>query len=57
MDKLGIRIDTEHNDRAAGAESEISTQDSPTQVWVIPTNEELLLARDTLRCILGIPHL
>jgi len=25
-------------------------------VWVIPTNEELVIARDTLRCIFGIPY-
>jgi acetate kinase len=29
---------------------------SAVPVWVVPTQEELLIARDTLRCILGIPH-
>jgi acetate kinase len=26
------------------------------QAWVIPTDEELLIARDTVRCVLGEPH-
>lgn len=56
LESLGIQVDTEKNNRAVGVESEISTGESTTKVWVIPTNEELLLARDTLRCMLGIPH-
>ena len=33
-----------------------SAASASTRVWVIPTNEELLIARDTLRSILKIPH-
>ena len=29
---------------------------SKIPVWVVPTDEELLIARDTIRCILKIPH-
>ena len=29
----------------------ISTADSPVSVWVIPTDEELMIARRTLACI------
>lgn len=44
---FGIKIDDERNN-VAGEERMISTDDSRIQVWVIPTNEELAIARDTL---------
>lgn len=56
MEGLGIHIDAAANEAAAGNEARISQQDSPVSVWVIPTNEELLIARDTLRCLLNLPH-
>ncbi|MCH5325141.1 MAG: acetate kinase [Eubacterium sp.] len=49
MDVLGIKIDEEVNAGARGTLTKISTADSKTEVWVIPTNEELLIARDTLK--------
>ena len=48
---LGVKIDSEKNAQARGKEEEISTPDSKVEVWVIPTNEELLIARDTLAMI------
>jgi acetate kinase len=39
-----------------GKEGEISTQASRVRVLVIPTNEELLIARDTFRAVRGLPH-
>jgi len=56
LDGLGIKIDEAANDLAIATESRISLPDSPVQIWVIPTNEELLIARDTLRCLLGLPQ-
>lgn len=53
---LDVRLDPQKNERAAGAEQDITSEGAATRVWVIPTNEELLIARDTLRCILKIPH-
>jgi acetate kinase len=53
---LGVRLDAEKNAQAVGVEKEISAADAPTKVWVIPTNEELLIARDTLCCILHLPE-
>ena len=47
LEFMGIKIDDERNANARG-EAKISTDDSPVQVWVIPTNEELAIARDTL---------
>lgn len=44
---LGVKIDEEINAKAKGVEAEISTPDSKVRVFVIPTNEELLIARDT----------
>ena len=44
---FGIKIDDERNN-VCGEEKLISTDDSKIQVWVIPTNEELAIARDTL---------
>jgi acetate kinase len=43
---FGIRLDAQTND-ARGAETVISTADSPIKVLVVPTNEELVIARDT----------
>jgi acetate kinase len=56
LSSLGIRVDATKNKAAVGSEGEIGEEGSPTKVWVIPTNEELLIARDTLRVILKIPH-
>jgi acetate kinase len=44
----GIRIDPEKNN-IKGAEAEISSNDSKCKVFVIPTNEELMIARETKR--------
>lgn len=47
LDFLGIKLDTELNKTVRGTFTKISLPDSKTQVWVVPTNEELLIARDT----------
>ncbi|HIS04392.1 MAG TPA: acetate kinase [Candidatus Fimenecus stercoravium] len=45
---LGIEIDKPYNSTLVkGAEGEISTKNSKVRVFVLPTNEELLIARDT----------
>lgn len=51
MDFMGIKIDNELNSTIHGKLCKISTPDSKVEVWVIPTNEELLIARDTLALI------
>ncbi|MDD6174801.1 MAG: acetate kinase [Firmicutes bacterium] len=46
---MGVKIDTEKNNATVhGKEAEVSTPDSTVRVFVIPTNEELLIARDTM---------
>lgn len=44
MEFVGISIDAAKNDSAKG-ESRIDAEGSPTAVWVVPTNEELIVAR------------
>ncbi len=51
MDFLGIKIDTVMNAGVKGKLAKVSQSDSAVQVWVVPTNEELLIARDTLALI------
>jgi acetate kinase len=45
---LGIRLDAAAN---LGDGPRISTADSPVSVWMIPTNEEMMIASHTLACI------
>jgi len=47
---LGIIIDDEKN-KVRGKEIDITTPDSKVKVFVIPTNEELVIARDTLEIV------
>ena len=49
MEFLGIKIDLKKNDNQdVGEGMEISTEDSKVKVFVIPTNEELMIAKETL---------
>ncbi|MBR4224484.1 MAG: acetate kinase, partial [Oscillospiraceae bacterium] len=45
------KIDSELNAQIRGKLTKISAPDSKVEVWVVPTNEELLIARDTLELI------
>lgn len=47
---MGVKIDNEANEKASG-ETMISTPDSTVKVAMIPTNEELVIARDTMRIV------
>jgi len=51
MDFFGIKLNAAVNDGLRGKFCKISTDDSRVDVWVVPTNEELLIARDTLAMI------
>ena len=48
---LGIKLDPEKNKVRGGKEMLISTPDSKIQVWVVPTNEELMIAQDTAELV------
>jgi acetate kinase len=56
MEWFGLKLDAAKNEKAIGREERITTEDSKVHAFVIPTDEELLIARDTVRCILGEPH-
>ena len=48
LEYLGTRIDSERNN-IRGKEQEISAEGSKVKIFVIPTNEEIMIARDTQR--------
>ncbi len=57
LDFMGIQLDPEKNAQAVGGrEADIAAASSRLRLWVIPTNEELLIARDTVRCVRGVPQ-
>lgn len=52
MQAFGIVLDEAENNRGNdGAIREISAKDSPVKVLVIPTNEELVIARETAQAV------
>ncbi|MCF0243996.1 MAG: acetate kinase [Bacteroidaceae bacterium] len=48
MEYMGIKLDVEKNAKIRGEEAVISTPDSKVKVVVIPTDEELMIATDTM---------
>jgi acetate kinase len=56
LECIGLKLDKNKNEQAIAKERRISTNDSKLHAFVIPTDEELLIARDTVRCILGESH-
>jgi acetate kinase len=57
MDFLGIALDEARNEATTGGrEGEIGREGARVRTLVIPTNEELLIARDTVRCVKDAPR-
>jgi acetate kinase len=56
LEWAGLKLDHDKNNQMAGVEGQISTNDSRLHAFVIPTDEELLIARDTVRCIQDESH-
>jgi acetate kinase len=54
---LGIWLDAERNRQCRGTEGEITAVGSPIKALVIPTNEELMIARDTWEVARGLSGL
>jgi len=54
LEWLGIEIDAARNSAIVGAEGRIDREGSRVNIWVIPTDEELLIARDTWRVVTGV---
>lgn len=52
LDRLGIAVDAERNAAAGGREvADVATDDALTRVLVVPTDEELEIARQTVACV------
>ncbi len=49
---MGVKLDPEAN-KVRGKEQKISAPDSKVEVWVVPTNEELMIAQDTAELVNG----
>ena len=54
LEWAGLTLDDRRNTQMVGLEGQISTEDSRLHAFVIPTDEELLIARDTVRCIAAL---
>ena len=54
LDGLGMALNPARNRACRGREGEISADGSPINLLVIPTNEELLIARDTRGIVLAL---
>lgn len=53
MEYLGLSVGEELNNNASRKEAKFSTGDSKVEAWVIPTNEELMIAQDTVEIVFG----
>ena len=56
MEWAGLILDPQKNEETVGREGTISADNSKLLAYAIPTDEELLIARDTVRVIQGVPH-
>jgi acetate kinase len=56
LEWAGLKFDAARNQQMVGREGLISTDDSKLLAYAVPTDEELLIARDTVRVVLGQPH-
>ena len=52
MEWCGLEIDPEANRRTVGTEGEIGARRARLRVFVIPTDEEAVIARETAACLL-----
>ena len=50
LEFMGVELDKEKN-KIRGEELQISTDNSKIKVFVVPTNEELMIAKETVRLI------
>jgi acetate kinase len=51
MEWSGIAIDENRNNTLIGTEGKVSTDDAKVQIYVIPVDEAVIIARDTVRCL------
>jgi len=53
LECLGVVIDTDRNEKLNGTEGRISADDSRVAVYIVPTDEEMVIAGDTIRAVAG----
>jgi acetate kinase len=53
LEFMGVRVDAGKNEGAVGREADVSAAGAAVKTLVIPTNEELIIARDTVRLVEG----
>lgn len=53
LEHVGICLDSEKNSACAAEEQMIAQEDSRIKIWVIPTNEEIVVARETYKLCAG----
>jgi acetate kinase len=53
LEFLGLRLDARRNGEKGAGERDVSSEGAPARVLVIPTNEEMIIAGDTERVLLG----
>ena len=51
LERMGLRLDAARNAAVRAREAEIGAEDSQVKVLVVPTNEELVVAREARRLI------
>ena len=49
LEFMGVKLDNQANEDAFAVEAKISSEDSKVLVYVVPTNEELMIAREALK--------
>jgi acetate kinase len=54
LEWLGLEVDPLKNSALSGEEGRFDAEGSRAALWVIPTDEELLIARDTFRVVTGL---
>ena len=53
LEFMGVKLDPTANQEAFAVEAKISSDDSKVLVYVVPTNEELMIAKETQRIVSG----
>ncbi len=53
LDVIGVTVDMKKNENTVGTEGDISAASSGVRVWVVPTNEEMAIAKDTYTLAVG----
>ena len=54
LEEFGVVLDDERNGSVRGTEGEVSAADSKVKVFVVPANEELVLAREVFRKVTSL---